>query len=283
MPTSSLALRLKRKREACDDASKNRRGDSHVSALPVAIAQNSEVVMQLLKSMGLQERVHDVIKLVDGSRRRTTKRVEDVVHQSEEDPGSDIFVEQMMSVFDSKADKAQSKCLCSAMERVEYTVTRDGDMVCTRCGVVIGLVREQTPWTNLPKADESRKRSISVPAAVWKRANAPTSEVRRQTHIETEVAHWAHYANVHGADLERAKVHAVRIANDTVGTVEMAVAAALVAIHVPHIDRDAVERAMRECRALPQTSTHGIPAPSFACKRCGCMRHTAKSARYHCR
>ena len=272
---TSVAMRLKRKREACINAKSCRRGDLSVTAMPVSVVMSVPLVHHLLQCMGLLNRVDDVVKLVDGSRRRAVnKRTEDEAQKVDDE-------NTIWHVFDDQRDASFPTCLCStpALPRRTQT-TRDGDVVCIGCGVVVGVEMKETPWSNLPNQSETKRRGKAPPAWLVKRSNVSTADKRREALLLDEVTHWSHTAQLYGEDVAHAKSDALRMS--TTAALNLSVAAACVGVILKkRVDASCLEAAMR--RGEVAQSVH-IPVPTarFSCNICQKRCHTQKEARFCC-
>lgn len=100
------------------------------------------------------------------------------------------------------------------------------------------------------------------------------------------VEHWSHYADVGDAQTETAireamsALDAYESSRERVND-DVLVASVLLRRRVELPDADDVERAMRRQQRV-DTVVSSVPAPTFACARCGAMEHTARGARVHC-
>lgn len=258
------------------NANSCRRGDLSVTAMPVSVVTSVPQVHHLLQCMGLLNRVDDVVKLVDGSRRRTVNN-----KHKEDEAQKDDDENTVWHVFDEQRDASYPTCLCTtpAFPRRTQT-TRDGDVVCMGCGVVVGVEMKETPWSNLPNQSETKRRGKAPHAWLVKRANVSTAEKRREAIILDEVTHWSHTARLYGEEIAQAKSDALRMSKTA--ALNLSVAAACVGVILKkRVDASCLEAAMR--RSEVAQSVH-IPVPTarFSCYICQKRCHTQKEARFCC-
>ena len=197
-------------------------------------------------------------------------------HESQEtEDASASSIDDEFSVFQpTQHQDEHSRCAC----RAPTTLTRDGDYVCSSCGVVqckdqYGFCFEQARAPYAPPVKYDARMS-----------NDPKSahEVREHS-FETIFDHWQYHVNV--PEVTKHDIIRKCLAPQLEGKCKLNVVAAAFADYflgeLPH-GNDA-EQAMRSQTAMAPVELKKPPPQPFACAHCDARYSIAKAARLCCR
>ena len=247
-------------------------------ALPPSVVERFIRESLLMQCMGLQkEKLQDVVGTLAHLREKRGTLSSRTVGTT--DAQCDVVDDDEWNAFATTPVANDAAC---AHEDVEVA-HRDGAYVCRTCGVLLGDVRVDTPWSNCVHDAPRHHATLDAErSTIARRARALPRQECTQLHIESDVEHWAAYMGISGEELQTAKYDAVRAYRAVTMSQRVAVAAALflpLLRHAPTAEE--AERAMRAGDRLDEAEAV-LPEPMFACATCHARTHTAKTARYHC-
>jgi hypothetical protein len=197
-------------------------------------------------------------------------------HEPQETEAAPSSNDDEFSIFQASrhTNEQQSRCAC----RAPTMLTRDGDYVCSSCGVVqckdqFGFCFEQARAPYAPPVKYDARMSNDAKSA---------HEVREHS-FETIFDHWQYHVNV--PEVTKDQVLRKCLAPQLEGKCKVNVVAAAFADYflgeLPH--GDDVEQAMRTQTAITPVQLKELAPRPFACAQCDTRYSIAKAARLCCR
>ena len=295
--------KFKERLKACtndrEDRKRSDRGDDKTNAIPSSIMKEKMLNTNLLQSMDIHlsegsPKIDEIVKLVgmihngkleDALRHETQKK--ETSSQPPPVPSNDELPDDIWNVFSSSNDTLNSSSSSSGVDPTKCPhkhteETRDGDMVCTECGVCVRTVFNDTPWSNyIDDTTLKRGGKAAFPRWVIERANATSAEDKKSFLIGEQVAHFCTHYSITGEYVEQLQHLAISI-NEISSCKYVAIAAALFS-HMFEKLPDSLEDKMRRGERIQSPEYRKKEVPTFPCPNCQTMCHTLKDARYHCK